>query len=100
MKVSGILRQVGGRSIEFGTLDDVSLLFGDVCLGSFPASSLKRVQGHLEFVNEDRSAGLHTFIIDDAKGKCSTSTRSGWIPGRCLGLIFWSRLFRTSCPSR
>lgn len=68
LSVSGFLRQVGGKRIEFGTADEVHLLIGNVCLGCFPASSLKNVQGRLEFVNEDRSAGLYNLVIDNKKG--------------------------------
>jgi hypothetical protein len=70
LKLNGFLKQVGGQPITFGTNDQVSILFGDTCIGDFPASSLKRVnEGRLELRNDDASAaGLFNLIIDNAKG--------------------------------
>jgi hypothetical protein len=68
LKMAGLIRQVNNQPLEFGTDDRVAVLFGDVALGVFPASSLRQTNGRLEFVNEDRSAGLHAFIVDQNKG--------------------------------
>jgi len=70
LRVTGFLRQVGGQSIEFGNNDQVSLMFGQVVVGSFPASNLTRdSKGRLVFVNQDGSAApLLNFVIDNKKG--------------------------------
>jgi len=56
LKISGFLRQPGGKSVEPAAASVVNIFLGNVNIGTFAASNLVRdKQGRLVFVNKDSS---------------------------------------------
>ncbi|MGD0093788.1 MAG: Ig domain-containing protein [Planctomycetota bacterium] len=71
LRVSGLLRQVGGQTLEIKGTDTVSVLLGMVNIGSFNGTDLiQSGQGQLTFTNANQGAvaQLLNFNIDNQKG--------------------------------
>ncbi|HYG74518.1 MAG TPA: Ig domain-containing protein [Planctomycetota bacterium] len=85
MRLTGYMRNINGGPVTFEATDNVQILLGNACIGTFPATSLKVEGDRLTFRNDDNTinldinpnTGLPTdvegafiknFVIDNKKG--------------------------------
>jgi len=84
MRFTGVIRGVGGLPVVFKASDTVAIFLGKVNIGEFPATSLKAEGTKLSFRNDDRSAGLNNFEVDNKKGTLDFDTHP-ILPGTLFG---------------
>jgi hypothetical protein len=75
LKLSGVMRQPLGATLQPSTTDDVAVFLGPACIGFFPASSFVSAGKRLTFVNTDSvAAPLKSITIDSGSGAFNIET--------------------------